>query len=133
MHFLVSSVFTPPANEVWGKVIFLHLSVILFRGAYLGRYPLGRYTPQQVTPWAGTHTPGRYTPLAGTPPRQVHPPGRYTPLGSYTPSNACWDTVNKQAVCILLECIFVVKLFLRYRTKTQEIVRNTIVSDHCNL
>ena len=29
--------FLPPANEVWGKVIFLHLSVILFRGG--GGYP----------------------------------------------------------------------------------------------
>ena len=44
------------------------LSVILFRrGEYLGRYPLGRYTP-----WAGT-SPG-----------QVYPPSRYTP-GRYTP------------------------------------------------
>ena len=24
--------FLPPANEVWGKVIFLHMSVILFTG-----------------------------------------------------------------------------------------------------
>ena len=48
---------------------------------------LGRYTP-----WAGTPSPGRYTPLgrytpgqvhpwAGTPYRQVHPPR----------SSACWD------------------------------------------
>ena len=37
----------PPANEVWGKVIFLHLSVILFTG--------GQGVPRQV------------------PPRQVHP------------------------------------------------------------
>ena len=27
-----SRVLLPPANEVWGKVIFLHLSVILFTG-----------------------------------------------------------------------------------------------------
>ena len=26
----------PPANEVWGKVIFLHLSVILFTGGVPG-------------------------------------------------------------------------------------------------
>ena len=26
------TVLLPPANEVWGKVIFLHLSVILFTG-----------------------------------------------------------------------------------------------------
>ena len=54
--------FLPPANEVWGKVIFLHLSVILFTGGVPGQVPLGRYTP-----WAGT-SPG-----------QVHPPDRYTP------------------------------------------------------
>ena len=37
--------FLPRANEVWGKVMFLHVSVILFTGGeYLGRYP----------PWAGT-------------------------------------------------------------------------------
>ena len=93
----------------------------------------GRYTPQAGTPpWAGTPpgryipqagkpsggTPlGRYTPQAGAPskytPRQVQPPGRYTPPGQVHPQapnllgNACWDTVNKRAVRILLECIFV--------------------------
>ena len=41
----------PLANEVWGKVIFLHLSVILFTG---------RGVPGQV------HPPARY---------KVHPPG----------------------------------------------------------
>ena len=47
-----------------------------------GRYTPGRYIlPEQVHPQVGTHTPGRYT----------HPPG-----------NACWDMVNKWAVCILL-------------------------------
>ena len=89
--------------EVWGKVIFLHLSVILFTrgGGVPGQEPspLGRYTPLagtspgqvhpsrytppgRYTPWAGTppsrYTPCRYTPqqvhpLAGTPPKQVHP------------------------------------------------------------
>ena len=27
-------IFLPPANEVWGKVIFLHLFVILFTGGH---------------------------------------------------------------------------------------------------
>ena len=31
-NYLVPYVLLPPANEVWGKVIFLHLSVILFTG-----------------------------------------------------------------------------------------------------
>ena len=63
----------PPANEVWGKVIFLHLCVILFTGGVPGQVPPGRYTPR-----AGTR-PGRYTPWQVHPHRQVHPPGRYTP------------------------------------------------------
>ena len=71
----------PPANEVWGKVIFSEACVknsVHGGGEYLGRY----------TPWTGqVHPPGpgRYTPWdqAGTPPgpgrypprtRQVHPP-----------------------------------------------------------
>ena len=50
--------FLPPAKEVWGKVIFLHLSVILFTrgGGVSGQVPPGRYTPGQV------HPPGRYSP-----------------------------------------------------------------------
>ena len=86
-----------------------------------GRYtPLGRYSPWAGTPQAGT-PPGRY-PLAGTAPQADTPPvGRYTPLpgrytpqagtppGRYTPSHsACWDTVNKRAVRIPLECILVI-------------------------
>ena len=72
----------PPANEAWGKVIFLHLSVILFTGG----------VPGQV------HPPGRNTSLG-----RYTPPGRYTPI----PISACWHTVNKRAVRILLECILV--------------------------
>ena len=59
--------FLPPANEVWGKVIFLHLSVILFTGG----------VPVQVPP-AGT-PPGQVHPLADTPPGQVHPPAGTPP------------------------------------------------------
>ena len=133
----------PPANEVWGKVIFLHLSVILFTGGgtWACTPPTAGTPPGQVPPWVGTppgqvHPPGRYTPNppAGTPPcrytpagtlpplqagtpqqvppwqvppggyttRAGTPPSRYTPLGRYTPGNACWDTVNKRAVRILV-------------------------------
>ena len=31
-EFIFALILLPPANEVWGKVIFLHLSVILFTG-----------------------------------------------------------------------------------------------------
>ena len=72
--------FLAPANEVWGKVIFLHLSVILFTG------------------WEYVLPPDRYTPPVGT----HTPPGRYTPRQCMLA-----DTGNKRAVRILLECILV--------------------------
>ena len=89
--------------------------------------PPGRYTPGRYTSPAGP-PPGRYTrlqvhPLASTPPgrytpRQVHPPlpagtpPAGTPPGRYNPRrNACWDTVNRRAVSILLECILALQYF----------------------
>ena len=70
-----------------GKVMFLHLSLILFTG--------GGCLPQCIlgyTPWADT--PGQTPPWADT------------PLGR-PPGQICWGTVNKRAVRILLECILV--------------------------
>ena len=89
----------PPANEVWGKVIFSEACIKNsgHGGEYLGRYtpsgpgtaprwgtpPGTRYTPQDQV-----HPPGtRYTPPGPgstpgtryTPPDQVHPPGPGTP------------------------------------------------------
>ena len=63
-----------------GKVMFLHLSVILFTGGGVPQCMLGYTHPLQVdTPWADT-------PLARPPPRPVYA-GIHTPLPS-----ACWDT-----------------------------------------
>ena len=65
----------------FAKVMFSQVSVCPQGGAG------GVCAPMHVgihPPWAGT------------------PPGRYTPLFS-----ACWDTVNKRAVRIPLECILV--------------------------
>ena len=58
----VAGLLLPPANEVWGKVIFLHLSVILFTG----RGYLGRYTPprDQEHPLDQKHPLTRFTPRA---------------------------------------------------------------------
>ena len=70
----------------------------------LGRYPPGRYTPK---PWAATppwQVPPAATPQAGNP-GKVHPP-EGTPPGQVPPGHsACWDSVNKRAVRIPLECI----------------------------
>ena len=90
--------FLPPANEVWGKVIFSVACVknSVHRGSTWAGTPPSRYTPTQVHPHQGI-PPGRYTPWACTLPHwagttldrytplgQVHLPGRY-PLGRYTP------------------------------------------------
>ena len=73
----------PPAKEVWGKVMFLHLSVShSVHGEVMVWSGLGRHPPAD-TPWAET------------------------PLGRHPPAQ--WDTVNKRVVRIPLECILVVK------------------------
>ena len=58
----------PPTNEACGKVMFLHLSVILFRGCIPACSGWGR----------GVHPP----------PRQTSPPGRHTPPGQTPRSDA---------------------------------------------
>ena len=109
----LKSIFT--VRKEVAKVMFLHLSVILFTGGgeYLGRYPPGpgappppgrytpqdqvhprtRYTPQAGTPWDQVHPPEPGTPFQTRyhPPDQVHPhpplpSGRYTPQTRYTPT-----------------------------------------------
>ena len=60
----------PPANEVWGKVIFLHLSVILFTGGGLPQCMLGYHPPGPCNP------PKLCTPRPCTPPGTEHA-GRY--------------------------------------------------------
>ena len=88
----------PPANEVWGKVIFLHLSVILFTGR--GALPQCMLDTTSLGP--GT-PPGADIPLGVDTPQSRHP------LQSRHPPAQCMlgDTANKRAVRILLECILV--------------------------
>ena len=115
-------------NEVVAKVIFLHLSVILFTGGSAsvhagippppgtrqtppgpGRPPPGPGRP----PWdqADTPGPGRPPQTRQTPPRpgrpppdQADPPGtRQTPPGP----DRLQHTVYERPVRILLECILV--------------------------
>ena len=109
----------PPANEVWGKVIFSVARVknSVGGGSNGGSTPLGRYTPPgrytplgRYTPQAGT-PPRQVTPHSGTPPRQVHPRDRCPP-----PPEQCMlgDTSNKRTVRILLECILVLSIILPF-------------------
>ena len=111
----------PPTNEVWGKVIFLHLFVILFTGGLRGCR--GACVVAGVCAWL----PGDMHGCRG----QAWLPGGMG--GCWGGMHGCrgmhgcwvvcgcwggllriwWDTVNKRAVCILLECILVIRLFLQ--------------------
>ena len=72
-------------NEVVAKVIFLHLSVILFTGGCLPQCMLGCHPPQS-RPSLGADPPRADTPLEQTTPKSRHPPEQ-TPLWSrYPPS-----------------------------------------------
>ena len=103
-----SAFLLPPANEVWGKVIFLHLFVILFTGG-LPHCMLG-YTPQQQTP------------PEQTPPEQTHHPlGADTPLGSRHPPghSACWEIRATSGRYASYWNVFLLKLKF-YKVKTKE-------------
>ena len=78
----------PPTNKVWSKVIFSEACVknSVHGGEYLGRYPLGRYTPRQVHPPVTRYTPravhaGRYGQQAGG----THPTGMHSYLTRFLP------------------------------------------------
>ena len=126
--------FLSPANEVLGKVMFLHLCVILFTGGGGLPTPLDAEPPgldrppacrspgcrpsRMHTPWMQTLRgqaghPGCRPPFPGVgqsppnaDPSDAHPyrVGQ-TPPGCRPP---LLDTVNKWAVRILLECILVI-------------------------
>ena len=74
-------------NEVVAKVIFLHLSVILFTGGVS----------------ASVTTPPH--------PRSKHPGSRHPLEADTSPVSRLRHTVNERPVCILLECILVPVLF----------------------
>ena len=87
----------PPANEVWGKIIVIHLSVILFMGRGCLPHCMLEYKPPD------THT---------------HPWTNTPPLGRHT-AGILWDTVNMRAVSILLECILV---SIRFTAKKFQVI-----------
>ena len=104
-----TGILLPPANEVWGKVIFLHLFVILFLSRDQVHSPgvdtpppeqtppRTRYTPPGTrhTPWDQVPLQSRHPPGSGAPPwEQTSPSTRHTPLGPGTPPGT--DTPQDQ-------------------------------------
>ena len=104
MYF--STVFTG-RNEVVAKVIFLHLSVILFTGGVSSRenLPAWRTPPSSENPpCQGEPPPTRENPPGPDPPGPEPPPGPDPPS---PPGSRLQHTVNERPVRILLECILV--------------------------
>ena len=120
-------------NEVVAKVMFLHVSVILFTGGGSpGRenHPMDQGEPpwtRETTPWTRENPPGPWRSPRdhGEPPRtRENPPGPGRPPldqgepprdhgeppqpGRTPPGSRLQNTVYKRPVHILLECILVV-------------------------
>ena len=106
----------------WGKVMFLHVSVILFTGGSASVLAGIPHPPRDQAPPPGADTlwsrppwrpPRSRSPRTrhpwSRPPRTRHPSPSRHPL----PPEQCMlgDTVNKRAVCILLECNLVSDVF----------------------
>ena len=113
----------PPATKLGQGYVFTRVCDSVHRGVsapvHAGIHTLmGRYTPRVDTlRTRGRHPPGRSHPSGRHPPGQTPP--RQTPPGQTPPlRSACWDTVNKQAVCILLECNLVYICFFRIQKWT---------------
>ena len=97
VRILLECIIITGRNEVVAKVIFLHLSVILFTGgvsasvhAEIPPPPSGADTPgTRHPPPSRHHPPGADTPPGADPPGAYMPPGtRHPPgLSTYTP----WD------------------------------------------
>ena len=126
--------FVTGSNEVVAKVIFLHLSVILFTGGCLPQCMLGyhtpprsRQTPPEQTPPQADTPPSRHPPEQ-TPPRSRHPSRADTPLGQtpppirHPPGSRLQHTVNERPVRILLEFILVVHRSTCYTGQFNSIV-----------
>ena len=91
----------PPANEICEGYVFTRVCHSVHWGGVSASVHAG------IPPAANT-PPGADTPRANTPtPRRRHPPSKHPPPpGADTSPVQCMlgDTVNKRAVCILLEC-----------------------------
>ena len=118
MKFVQTNILLPPATKLRQGNVFTPVCHSAYRGGVyqtppgqtspLGRHPLGSY------PLGRHHL--RQTPLADTPP--ADPPAD-NPQDRHPTGSACWDTVNKWSVHILLECILVSNYFVSRQIPTK--------------
>ena len=105
----------PPANEVWGKVMFLHLSICLGEGGVsVGVCIQGESASRGVCIQRRGLHPGEVCLQGGSGSgRSLHPVGSASEGGLPTPhprgggESATTPELEKRAVRILLECFLV--------------------------
>ena len=100
VRILLECIIITGRNEVVAKVIFLHLSVILFTGGVSASVHAEiPPPPPEQTPSGTRHPPGPDTPPEQTPPpRSRHPPGADTPPEQTPWEHTCppWDQTPPQ-------------------------------------
>ena len=99
-------VFLPPATKFGEGYVFTRVYDSVHRGVSATMPPWEDSTPRQIPPW--TDIP------QGDTPRETHPL-----------CSACWDTVNKRPVRILLECNLVLIIFFKsFARRWSELIFN---------
>ena len=111
----------PPATQVWGKVMFLHLCVILFTGGACRHTWVGWADPPGCRPHLDR--PPWMQPPLGIPPWMQTPPMQTPPMQTPLDADPPPGYVNKRAVRILLECILV---FLKNFQSVRTISRSSV-------
>ena len=117
MHFFT---LLPPANEVWGKVIFWYLFVSLFTGWGMPQCMLGYHPQDQASPPGTMHPPRTMhpsrpcTPPDHAPSRIMHPPRNHAPPGAehagrYRQCTGGTHRTLMQSCCIYYFCLFLTK------------------------
>ena len=116
----------PPTNEVWSKVMFLHLSVILFRGGSLSR---GR----GLCPGGGVSVQGEGSLSGRHLPRTVRC-GQYVSYWNAfllnfnygSKSNSSWEYDSQKTDTILMLSYFNYSLFVQLKTSFSSLVKVTV-------
>ena len=115
--FRIFNLILPPANEVWAKVLFLQLCVILFTGRRWVCIHRGVSTSKGGVYFQGVSSSG-----GGG-------------VGQAPPHRIIWDVVNKRVVRILLKCVLVPQIFclinLIKRRKSQTSVKFSRAVIYC--
>ena len=112
----------------WAKVMFLQASVILLTGGCLPQCMLGYTPPKSRQPPKSRHPQSRHPSKSRHPPETDTPPGSRHPPQEQTPPSRSRlrHTVNERPVRILLECILVIGLHMKFVWTSNKVYLQTV-------